>query len=104
MKDIVSLKIVDEENGSKHFEVNLNKASATELLQLFAYTIDIATQGDKEDSQTLAGMLPDVMHKYIELKESQSKVSEQEAKVKAIEEEIKALEAQLKALEGEDVS
>jgi predicted RNase H-like nuclease (RuvC/YqgF family) len=104
MKDIVSLKIVDEENGNRHFEVSFEKASATELLQLFAYSIDVAVKENKEDAQTLAGMLPDVMHKYIELKESQSEVSEQEAKVKAIEEEIKALEAKLEALKGEDVS
>jgi hypothetical protein len=102
MKDIVSLKIVEEENGSKQYGASFEGAGATDLLQLFAYSIDVAVQGNKEDAQQLAGMLPDVMHKYLELKESQSEVSEQEAKVKAIEEEIKALEVKLEALKGED--
>jgi predicted RNase H-like nuclease (RuvC/YqgF family) len=100
MKDIISLKIV-EENDSKKYEASFEGAGAADLLQLFAYSIDVAVQGDKEDAQQLAGMLPDVMHKYIELKESQSEISEQEAKVKAIEEEIKALEAKLETLKGE---
>ena len=62
---VVSERVSDQ---AISISTQFNKASTTLLVQSIAYMLDSAFNGNEEAAGEVAGMLPDVVQKYFELK------------------------------------
>jgi hypothetical protein len=64
----ISLKVIQANDGRIGIECNYNNASTQTLLEVIPYMIDVAFDGNEEHIKEVGKILPDVIDKYLELK------------------------------------